>query len=78
MSRRYLTKMAHDRLLLDFVSPVQRYRNDDTIVFAKRVTVYEQARARHPGCWSKKIRDWSFLLSLIGLLDSELSYRLYS
>lgn len=49
----------HKHRNLKFVSPAQRHRADDTVVFAKRIAVYEQARARHPGRWSKNIRDWS-------------------
>jgi putative transposase len=49
----------HKHRNLKFVSPAQRHRGDDAAIFAKRVTVYEQARAKHPARWSGNIRNWS-------------------
>lgn len=49
----------HKHRNLKFVSPVERHRGDDAAIFAKRVTVYEQARAKHPARWSGNIRNWS-------------------
>lgn len=49
----------HKHRNLKFVSPAQRHCGDDAAIFAKRVTVYEQARAKHPARWSGNIRNWS-------------------
>lgn len=49
----------HKHRNLKFVSPAQRHQGDDAAIFAKRVTVYEQARAKHPARWSRRIRNWS-------------------
>lgn len=49
----------HKHRNLKFVSPAQRHRGDDAAIFAGRMTVYEQARAKHPARWSGNIRNWS-------------------
>lgn len=49
----------HKHRNLKFVSPAQRHRGDDAAIFAKRVTVYEQARAKQPARWRGHIRNWS-------------------
>lgn len=49
----------HKHRNLKFVSPAERHRRADRAIFARRTAVYEQARARHPGRWSRGIRDWS-------------------
>lgn len=49
----------HKHRNLKFVSPTERHRGADRAIFAKRMTVYEQARAKHPARWSGGIRNWS-------------------
>lgn len=49
----------HKHRNLKFVSPGERHRGEDTRIFAKRIAVYEQARAKHPRRWSRGIRNWS-------------------
>jgi transposase InsO family protein len=48
----------HKHRNLKFVSPAQRHCGDDTIIFANRKRVYEQARMQHPARWGG-IRNWS-------------------
>lgn len=44
---------------INFITPYQRhYRLGDKIM-ENRIKVYEAARAKHPGRWTKNIRDWS-------------------
>ncbi len=50
---------AHKHRNLKFVSPAQRHAGEEKNIFAQRIAVYTQARAKHPGRWSKNIRDWS-------------------
>ncbi len=50
---------SHKHRNLKFVSPAQRHRGEDAALFAKRTTVYEQARAKHPARRSRGIRNWS-------------------
>jgi len=49
----------HKHRNLKFVSPAQRHCGDDRAIFARRIGVYEQARAKHPARWSRSIRNWS-------------------
>ena len=49
----------HKHRNLKFVSPAQRHRGDDGVIFAQRTVVYEQARAKHPARWSGAIRNGS-------------------
>ena len=49
----------HKHKNLKFVSPAERHRGEDKVLFAKRITVYEAARAKHPERWARSIRDWS-------------------
>lgn len=49
----------HKHRNLKFVSPAQRHSGEDAALFAKRTTVYAQARAKHPTRWSRGIRNWS-------------------
>lgn len=48
----------HKHRNLKFVSPAQRHGGEEKPIFARRMAVYAQARAKHPRRWSKKIRDW--------------------
>ena len=49
----------HKHRNLKFVSPAQRHQGADRAIFAKRIAVYEQARAKYPARWSGNIRNWS-------------------
>lgn len=49
----------HKHRNLKFVSPAQRHDGADRIIFAKRLAVYKQARAKHPARWSGNVRNWS-------------------
>ncbi len=49
----------HKHRSLKFVSPAERHRGDDAVIFQRRITVYEQARSKHPERWSGNIRNWS-------------------
>ncbi len=49
----------HKHRNLKFVSPAERHGGEDQAIFAKRKTVYEQARAKHPARWSRGVRNWS-------------------
>jgi transposase InsO family protein len=50
---------AHKHRNLKFVSPAERHHGADHTIFARRVDVYEHARAKHPARWRGRIRDWS-------------------
>lgn len=50
---------AHKHRNLKFVSPAERHHGADHSIFARRIAVYEQARAKHPARWRGGIRDWS-------------------
>ena len=41
------------------MSPAQRHAGEDATIFARRMAVYEAARARTPQRWSGNIRNWS-------------------
>ncbi len=41
-----------------FVTPALRHRGDDKQVLAKRKSVYEAAKTRHPERWSGNTRNW--------------------
>lgn len=49
----------HKHRNLKFVSPVERHAGKDSAIFARRIAVYEAARAKNPERWSKAIRNWS-------------------
>jgi transposase InsO family protein len=49
----------HKHRNLKFVSPAERHHGEDQAIFARRLAVYEQARAKHPTRWSGRIRNWS-------------------
>lgn len=49
----------HKHRNLKFLSPAQRHAGEAGTLFARRIAVYEAARARHPSRWSRQIRDWS-------------------
>jgi transposase InsO family protein len=49
----------HKHRNLKFVSPAERHAGHDAAIFAQRIALYEQARAKHPARWSRGIRNWS-------------------
>lgn len=49
----------HKHRNLKFVSPAERHQGKDAVIFARRIAVYEAARAKHPERWSRQIRNWS-------------------
>lgn len=48
----------HLHSAIRFVSPAQRHAGADVAILARRKTVYEKARRRHPGRWSGDVRNW--------------------
>lgn len=50
---------AHKHRNLKFVSPAERHCGADVAIFARRIEVYEAARARNPERWSRGVRNWS-------------------
>ena len=50
---------GHKHRNLKFVSSAERHRGDDAVIFERRITVYEQARSKHPERWSRDIRNGS-------------------
>ncbi|EQD53156.1 integrase catalytic subunit, partial [mine drainage metagenome] len=55
--RRYNEEHQHRNL--KFVSPAERHEGKDAAIFAHRMAVYEPARSRSPGRWSRNIRNGS-------------------
>ena len=50
---------SHLHSAIKFVTPQQRHEGLDKEILSRRSGVYEQARAKNPGRWSGKTRDWS-------------------
>ncbi len=48
----------HHHSAIRFVTPEQRHRREDQARLARRHTVYQAARERHPARWSGKTRNW--------------------
>lgn len=48
----------HCHSAIRFVTPHQRHAGQDSVVLAKRVDVYEAAKAKHPQRWSGPTRNW--------------------
>ena len=48
----------HRHSAVRFVTPGQRHAGQDTALLAKRVDVYEAAKAKHPQRWSGCTRNW--------------------
>jgi putative transposase len=53
----YNTEHCHSEIR--YVTPSSKHAGDDLAILARRVVIYEQARARNPLRWSKKTRKWS-------------------
>lgn len=43
---------------IKFVTPNVRHEGIDEEILKKRITVYQEARAKNPGRWFRNIRDW--------------------
>ena len=50
---------AHRHSAIRFVTPHQRHSGQEHELLARRATVYEAARQRHPERWSGKTRNWN-------------------
>lgn len=48
----------HRHSAIRFVTPEERHQGRDRSILSHREKVYEVARARHPGRWSGKTRNW--------------------
>lgn len=48
----------HRHSAVRFVTPEQRHAGQDAALLAKRVDVYETAKAKHPQRWSGSTRNW--------------------
>lgn len=54
----------HHHSGLNFVTPNQKHNGEDVAILAKRVRVYEEARAKNPKRWIKGVtRHWDPVLS---------------
>ena len=49
----------HLHSALKFITPQQRHRGEDKIIFPRRHAVYEQAKNQNPKRWSGDTRNWS-------------------
>ena len=49
----------HRHSAIKFVTPEQKHRGEDVNILSKRQRTYQQARAKHPERWTRKIRNWS-------------------
>ena len=52
----------HRHSAVRFVTPEQRHAGQDAALLAKRVDVYEAAKAKHPQRWSGSTRNWQPVL----------------
>lgn len=50
---------VHRHSSLKFVTPGQRHRGEDIALLKQRHLLYETAKAKHPGRWSGKTRNWT-------------------
>jgi len=63
-ARRWVTRFAnwynneHRHSAIRFVTPAQRHARQDIELLRRREAVYEAAKARHPGRWSRETRNW--------------------
>lgn len=48
----------HLHSAIGFVSPAERHAGGDVAILARRKAVYAKARQRHPGRWSREVRNW--------------------
>lgn len=49
----------HRHSAVKFVTPAQRHAGQDVALLAKRTEVYEMAKARNPGRWAGRVRNWA-------------------
>ncbi len=50
---------VHRHSALKFVTPGQRHRGEDIAILEERHLLYETAKARLPGRWSRTTRNWT-------------------
>ena len=48
----------HHHSAIKFVTPGQRHRGEDVEILAKRMLIYENAKAKHPERWTATCRNW--------------------
>jgi len=53
----YNNEHRHSRI--NFVTPAQRHRGEDTEILAKRHTLYANKKILNPSRWSSKTRNWT-------------------
>ena len=49
---------VHLHSAINWVTPASRHNLQDAKILAKRHTVYEEAKLKHPNRWSNKTRNW--------------------
>ena len=59
----YNTEHRHSGIR--YVTPDQRHRGEDQSILARRAEVYEAARRRRPGRWSRRTRDWTPIFAVM-------------
>ena len=45
---------------INYVTPSERHEGKDEEILAKRKSLYEQMKQRHPERWSRETRAWEF------------------
>jgi putative transposase len=54
----------HRHSALNFVTPGQRHRGEDSELLAQRQAVYQAARCDHPERWSRATRNWEHVANV--------------
>ena len=55
---RTLRALVQHHSAIQFLTPDQRHRGEDSERLRQRAAVYEAAKARHPARWRGDIRNW--------------------
>ena len=55
----YNNEHRHSRI--KYVTPMQRHSGEDKLILEKRKKTYKKAKAKNPGRWSGKTRDWDWI-----------------
>jgi transposase InsO family protein len=58
----YNTEHRHSGIR--YVTPDQRHRGEEHRILARRAEIYEAARRRRPGRWTRRARDWTPILAV--------------
>ena len=53
--------VEHRHSGIRYVTPNERHEGRDKAVLEQRKQVYQTAQIKHPGRWSKAIRNWDFI-----------------